>query len=242
MKKSIIAIIVLLSLPALLFSGCAEKKSGFSYDKLLEMRKDYVAEIDKMYLGSYQEYKALIENVLSKGVTACFECLETTFYTTIRDAEDGCFYLEGKTVNKCKITAINESFNGCSATVGTVVDVVQSYYIEPINYDDKCECLERYGAVHTRDSSGKVIKTEIAEGDYVLEYRDDVEYRMVFTEHELPMEVGMSYTGVLTEREFDACFWASFLSPQESTQRYDAFTIDADDAVIAAEIKALFTD
>lgn len=242
MKKHLIVITAFLLLTALLFSGCTEEKSGFSYDKLLEMKKDYVAEVDKVYLGSYQDYKTLIENVHSKDVTACFECLETTFYITTRDAEDGLIYIEGKTVNKCKVTAIYESFNGCPVTVGTVVDVVQSYYIDPIDDDDMNECLERYGAVHTRDSSGKVIKTEIADGDYVLEYRDDVEYRMVFVERELPMEVGVSYTGVLSERGFDTCFWVNFLSPQENTQRYDVFTIDEDDAVIAAEIKALFTN
>lgn len=239
MKKHLIVITAFLLLTALLFSGCAEEKSDFSYDKLLEMKKDYVAEVCNVYLGSYQDYKTLIENVHSKDVTACFECLETTFYTTIRNADDG-FYMTGKTVNKCKITAIYESFNGCSVTVGTVVDVVQSYYIDPIDDDDTNECLERYGAVHTRDSSGKVIKTEIADGDYVLEYRDDVEYRVVFREYELPMEVGKSYTGVLRQEE-DAVY-VDFLAVQDNTQRYDEFRGYEDVEEIAAEIKALFTD
>ncbi len=252
MKKSI-ALFLMIAVFALFlstFAGCENRpsdnsekvKSGFDYNLILQMPKKHTSIVESIEYESLDEYKnkTFTENK-HNGAIASVECIGTTFYITIRhDGED--IIIGGKAVAKCKITSIKEEFNSFADKVGTVFEFDQNYYIMPANINDEMEMFKSFGAVFSKDSNGEITGMELPDGDYVLEYKEGVEYilNLALYGDALPLEDGKEYTGIIISR--DSKYGMSFISPIEDTQRYEVFSMSQYEIKMSAEIKKEFAN
>lgn len=220
MKKQITAIILTLAL--LLFSGCSSnksdnestEKSAFPWDVIQKLPKSYMIDPDYVLDNAYssmEEYKnEVFVQRQTPGSLVLYECVDYTPYITIRhDGES--LYIEGKTVVKCKITSVLESFNGHEISKGQYVELTQGYYIMPKNDQDLIKMLESFGAKIEKDSDGNPIDAKISDGDYVLQYDENVEYELMIHYSDVLMEVGQQYKGFITGS--DDQYFISYASP-----------------------------
>lgn len=220
MKKQITAITLTLALlfSVLLFSGCSSNKSdnestqkpAFPQDVILKLPKSYVSHSDYAY-SSVEEYKnEVFVQRQTPGSLVLYECVDYTPYITIRhDGES--LYIEGKTVVKCKITSVLESFNGHKISKGQYIELKQGYYIMPQNDQDVMKMLESFGAKIEKDSDGNPIDAKISDGDYVLQYDENVEYELKLSHNDVVMEVGQQYKGFITAS--DDKYFVSYVFP-----------------------------
>lgn len=234
--------VTILAISLLAFTGCMNNSSAnsISYDTLLQLPKTYIGEPHGILYESFNHYKTEMfsENKMS-GAIASVECIDTTFYITVRhDGED--IMLSGKAIAKCKVTALKETFNNFSSKSNSIVEVEQNYYIMPTNEHDTLDMLESFGAVLEKDETGEIIGMDINDGDYVLKYQEGVAYTLKIRPDTLPLEKGKSYTGVIIS--CDGKSDINFLSPVESTQRYEGFQMSQSVKNIAAEIKGAFVN
>lgn len=162
------------------------------------------------------------------------ECVDTAFYVTIWHSGNDVM-ISGKTVAKCKIADIGESFNQFSLDKNSYIGVEQDYYLYPVSEEDAVAMFESFGADFTRDSDGTITGMEISDGDYLLEIRDDVQYALKLYTDVLPMAAGKMYTGAVIL--CDGKSTVRFLSPVEATDRCDEFTMSQSSLTISAAIK-----
>ncbi len=235
MKKiiSIILITTILILPIL--NGCSNRENIFNYDLLLQMPKIYVGETENVIYESLEQFKnQTFSDKSISGAIATIECVNNDFYITIRhDGEDIMF--SGKTVSKCNVVTVGETFNNWSIARNSTVELVQDYYLFPLNENDIINMFESFGANFIKDSAGTIIKAEIEDGDYLLQVKEPDNYTLKICNDVLPMEPGEKYTGVIIS--VGPINTVTYLSPLENTQRYETFQMSESTTNIATEIK-----
>ena len=240
MKKKFILIVTAILFASFILTGCSDSQTNSeqNYDWLLQMPKSYIGEEDRIEIRSWEHYKELtFSNGLISGAIATIECVDTDFYITIRnDGEDTM--ISGKSVSKCKVVAVGETFNGYNVKSNSIIEIIQDYYLMPTNETELVEMFESFGAHFIKDSTGEIVKLELKDGDYPLRVKKGVDYKMQIGYDELPMEQGIQYTGVIIHN--DSKNFVNYLSPVEETQRYDVFQMSTSVKNIAAEIKEDF--
>ncbi len=228
------ALIIPAFIPISNVTGTEDKQnaeSDFSYDLILQMPKSYVGAADRIIYQSLDEFKKESSSI---GALASVECIDTKFYVTI-DNHNGDIYVSGKAVSKCKVTSISETFNNYDVKVGSIVEITQDCYILPINEDDCLDMYESFGAKFQRDLSGEIIGMEIDDGDYLLNYKEGVEYELRIFQDALPLEEGKGYTGAICSNE--PVTWMDYIAPIEDSPRYEDFNTGTTDINIAKEIR-----
>ena len=243
MKKVFLVIATAMLLASLILTGCSDLRpnnkqkaeSDLNYDLLLRMPKDYVGEADNVVYESLEQFKTkTFSGEAVSGTIATIECIDTVFYITVRhDGED--IMISGKAVSKCKIVAIEETFNNYNVKNNTVVEIVQDYYVTPTNEEDAIDMFESFGADFIKDSIGMTIGMEIKDGDYALQIKEGVNYTLKLQDDVLPMEPGVKYTGAIIS--YKSTNAIQYLLPVEDTQRYDSFQMSESVMNIATEIK-----
>lgn len=245
MKKVFSVIVAAMLLASLILTGCSDSRSDRenNYDLLLQMPKDYVGEPDNVGCESLEQFKNLTFSQKDvSGTIASIECIDTAFYITYitvrHDGED--IMISGKAVSRCKIIAVEETFNDYNAKSNTIVEVVQDYYITPTNEEDAIDMFKSFGADFIKDSTGEITGMEIKDGDYALQIKEGVNYTLKIQDDVLPMEPGVKYTGAIIS--YKSTNTVQYLLPAENTQRYDAFQMSKSVMNIATEIKHSLTN
>lgn len=239
-----IAVIFIVLLSMLTFPGCSDNvnstaESDFAYDLILQLPRTYVGETDGIIYESLESYKTSFSQTQTKMALASVECIDTVFYVTIQHyGEDRV--ITGKSVAKCRVTSVHEKFNNSELDNGSIVELKQSCYILPKNEEDFIRMFESFGAVYRRDSGGDIIDMEINDGDYLLEYQENVEYKLIMHHDVLPMEAGQGYTGAIVSYESGNTI--QYLAPTKNTQRYEVFQMSQSQINLATEIKEVFAN
>ena len=211
MKKQITAITLTFALlfSVLLFSGCSSnksddesaEKSAFPWDVIQKLPKSYMIDPDYVLDNAYSSMEEYKNEVFVQGQTSgslvLYECVDYIPYITLRHDGDS-WYMEGKTVVKFKITSVIESYNGHKISEGELIESTYSYYIMPKNEDGIIKVLESFGAKIEKDAEGNPIDVKISDGDYVLQYDENVEYELMIHYSDVLMEVGQQYKGFIT--------------------------------------------
>ena len=233
---------------SLILTGCSDSptdnvqksENDFNYDLLLQMPKSYVGEADNAEYESLEQFKSqTFSKEIVRGAVATIECIDTAFYITVRnDGED--IMISGKAVSKCKIVTVGEIFNGYNVKNGSIVELVQDYYVIPTNEKDAEDMFESFGAKFTKDSTGANVKMEIKDGDYLLQIKKDVDYTLKIRNDVLPMEPGPKYTGAVIS--YESTNTVQYLSPVENVQRYETFQMSESVVKVASEIKHNFAN
>lgn len=235
MKKTISTFLITTILMLTMLNGCSNPESTFNYDLLLQMPKIYVGEADNVIYESLEQFKEQTFSDKSvSGAIATIECVNNDFYITIRhDGEDIMF--SGKTVSKCNVVTVGETFNNCSISRDSTVELVQDYYLFPLDENEIINMLESFGVNFIKNSAGTIIKAEIEDGDYLLQVKETNNYTLKICNDVLPMEPGKKYTGAIISSEPITA--VMYLSPLENTQRYETFQMSESTTNIATAIK-----
>lgn len=240
MRKLFVVLIAVLMIIFMIFTGCSndngsEHNQALDYDLLLQMPKSYVGIVDNVEYESLAQFKEeMFTTRTFSGAFAMLECVDTAFYVTIRHSGNDVM-ISGKAIAKCKITDIGEIFNQFSLEKNSYIDVEQDYYLYPVSEEDTLAMFESFGADFTRDSDGTIAGMEISDGDYLLEIRDNVQYELKLYTDVLPMVSGKMYTGAVIS--YDGGYSVQFLSPVETTDCYDEFSMSQSTLTIATAIK-----
>lgn len=252
MKKTTTFVLAIAIMSFLLFSfsgcnnqqsdGTKEDSSGFDYDMILRMPKTYLGtEDDCVGFDSLSHYTSeVFSDQNSKGALASFECLDTTFYITISHMDDKPV-LSGKAVVRCKVVSVGEVFNNFSIAVGSVFETTQDYFLLPEAGESTVALLESLGGVCQKDENGNIINWEIADGDFLLERKENTTYELKIYHGTLPLENGKTYTGAICSYSSGSNFYIDYVAPMENAQRYEGFLMSESESLIAAQIKDQLT-
>ena len=215
-------------------SGASEV--GFSYDALQQMQKDYyilgVTEDETRYESLKQFETEVFQKRKIAGALTILECIENNVYITIRHHGENAI-ISGKTVSKCRVVKVGETFNNCSLENDTVLDLTQHYYPYQISEQDEADMFESFGATIEKDAGGAGIGMEIEDGDYLLGMKEGIDYKLVISMGELPMRPGGKYTCALA----DTLQYPEFLESLNDHTEHYAFKRSASAALIAGELR-----
>lgn len=225
-----------------LLNGCyhqtTDSSQGFSFALPNRFNKVYIGESDGPLYESFDSYKqTVIQEHGIKGAIVAFHCIEVTPYISISHQGDDII-VSGKTVAKCIIDAVAESFNGCELTSDSTVTIEQQYYFEPASEDDCIKMFKEFGAELQTDQLGNLIGMTVGDGDYVLQHKDDVEYVLKLHKDVLPLSVEQNYSGLLLLENGKEAI--RFILPTGDIKAYESFVISDNYSIIANEIKNYF--
>lgn len=192
-------VFALLLVFSVLFSlaGCQSTIQPFPDELLQTAEKIYTdSNPDRAMFTSFDAFCKSYKSADVRAVMVSLTCQESVAYLTVKTV-NGQSVLTGKTVKKCVIDSVGESFGGFRVKRVANVDVVQECYFFPKKEEDLQKVLKKLGATSETDAQGNILCKNLKDGDYELSYDPKTEYVLKLSSNELPMEIGRRYTGLL---------------------------------------------
>lgn len=246
MKRNVFTFVLVLIYSFASLFGCNHSTNrtnslnqSFSFEMLNSLEKVYVGESDAPLYETLDSFsQAIIQGKKAKCALVLFHCVEVTPYITISHHGDDII-VSGKTIAKCIIDEVAESYNDFKLSEKTSVEIEQKYYFEPASEEECIKMFEEFGAQFQSNELGELIGMDINDGDYVLTLKTNVDYLLKIHKDVLPLMLEQYYTGLLLiENGKDRIV---FISPKDELEMYNSFLISDNYLTIANEIKHILS-